>query len=685
MIHNSLLSPKSIVVVGGSENTEKPGGKIVKNLLDGNFQGQLLVLNPGRNEVQGLPSYAKVSDIPGTVDLAILAIAAPMCPTVVKELGQTKGTTAFIVISAGFSEEGEAGALLEKQLVEAVEAVNGVLIGPNCIGMITPAYNGVFTAPVPKLNPSGCDFVSGSGATAVFILESALPKGLSFSSLITVGNSAQVGIEEVLAHWDATFDETSSRIKLIYVENIKDPDKLLKHASSLIRKGCKIAAIKSGVTEAGKRATSSHTGAMASADSAVEALFRKAGIVRCFGREELITVASVFMYKALTGKNLAIITQAGGPGVMLTDALSDGGLNIPAIEGEAHDAILSMLNPGASASNPIDILATGTAEQLQAVMEYCDQKMDDIDGMIVIFGSTGLTKVYDAFEVIHKQMQQCRKPVFPILPSTSSAHHEVAFFLSKGHINFPDEVVLGKALTKVNITPPPEEDTIFLHGVDIERVRQIIDGCSSGFQEPEVVNELLLAAGIPTVEEGVASNRKALLRLARSLGYPVAMKVIGPVHKSDVGGVTLNIKSDAHLVAEYRRMRKIKGVKALLLQKMEKGTELFIGAKYESRFGHVILCGLGGIFVESLGDHAHGLAPLTFNEAHSMIRSLRSYPVVQGTRGQEGVDEDLFAEIIVRLSSLLRYATEIKELDLNPLIGNKKGICVVDARVLIEK
>lgn len=302
------------MVVGGSDNTAKPGGKIVKNLLDGNYQGQLLVLNPGKKEVQGVPSYAKVSDIPGTVDLAIVAIAAPLCPAVVKELGQSKGTMAFIVISAGFSEEGEAGALLEKQLVEAVEQVHGVLIGPNCIGMITPAYNGVFTAPVPKLNPAGCDFVSGSGATAVFILESALPKGLTFSSLITVGNSAQIGIEEVLAHWDETFDESSSRIKLIYVENINDPDKLLKHASSLIRKGCKIAAIKSGVTEAGKRATSSHTGAMASADSAVEALFRKAGIVRCFGREELITVASVFMYKNLTGKNLAIITQAGGPG-----------------------------------------------------------------------------------------------------------------------------------------------------------------------------------------------------------------------------------------------------------------------------------------------------------------------------------------------------------------------------------
>ncbi len=684
--NQSLISPRHIVVVGGSDNTAKPGGKLLENIIQGGFQGDLFVVNPGRQEVQGVVSYASVNDLPGTVDLAILAIPASQCPSVVSDLGEKKGTRAFIVISAGFSEEGPEGALLEKALVQAVNKVEGTLIGPNCIGIITPAFNGVFTAPVPKLDPAGCDFVSGSGATAVFILESALPKGLTFSSLITVGNGAQIGIEEVLEHWDLTYEAgKSSRIKLIYVENVKNPDKLLLHASSLIRKGCKIAAIKSGVTDAGKRATSSHTGAMASSDSAVEALFRKAGIVRCFGREELTTVASVFMYKELSGKNLAIITQAGGPGVMLTDALSLGGLNIPGIEGKAHDDLLAMLNPGASASNPIDILATGTASQLGQVIEYCDKQMDQVDGMIVIFGSTGLTRLYEAYEVIHDKMIHCQKPVLPILPSTSTAHQEVDLFLSKGHINFPDEVVLGRALTKVYHTPKPAGDTIFKEGVDISGMRKIIESCENGFQEPSVIGQLLKAAGIPTVKEATVSNRKGLLEATKSIGFPVAMKAIGPVHKSDVGGVTLNIKSEAHLMAEFRRMRKIKGVKSVLVQKMQQGTELFIGAKYEPLFGHVILCGLGGIFVEVLRDHSHGLAPLTFPEAYSMIRSLRSYPVIQGIRGQEGVDEDLFAEIIVRLSTLLRFATEIKELDLNPLIGNKQGITVVDARVLIDK
>ena len=685
MLRKELIDPESIVVIGGSNNIRKPGGKVLHNIITGGYKGKLYVVNYKEDEVQGIKCYHYTEELP-EVELAILAIPANFCKETVRVLAEKKNTKGFIIISAGFSERTQEGAKLEKEIAEIATAHDANLIGPNCMGVLTPTYNGIFTSPVPKLNPMGCDFVSGSGGTAIFILESALPKGLTFSSLFSVGNSTQIGIEDVLQHWDETFDPLkSSRIKIIYVENIKDPDKLLKHASSLIRKGCKIAAIKSGVTEAGKRATSSHTGAIASSDSAVEALFRKAGIVRCFGREELATVASVFMYKELKGNNLAIITHAGGPGVMLTDALAAGGLHIPKFEGEHYNNLLSMLDPGASALNPIDLIASGTAEQLRQIIEYCDTSMDDIHGMIVIFGSTGLTPLYDVYEAIHEQVEQSSKPVFPILPSISSAKEEVDFFLAKGHINFPDEVVLGRALTMIYHTPYPAEEKIFLDGVDIPRVREIIENCKPGFQDPDVIQQLLEAANIPNVKGGTAKSKKELLKIAGEIGYPLAIKVIGPVHKSDIGGVTLNIKSDTHLLAEYNRMMKIKGVKAVLVQKMQTGTELFIGAKYEPKFGHVILCGLGGIFVEVFGDHSSGLAPLTFNEAYSMIRNLKSYAIIQGIRGQEGVNEDVFAEIIVRLSSLLRYAVEIKEMDLNPLIGNKEEIIVVDSRVLIEK
>jgi len=685
MINEKLITPDSIVVVGGSEDLFKPGGKILKNIIDGKFPGSLYIVNPRQETVQGIKSCHDVKDVP-KADLAILAIQAKYCYPTVETLIREKNTKAFIIISAGFSEAGEEGRILEKEIAETINKAGGTLIGPNCIGVITPAYSGVFTTPVPRLSKKGCDFVSGSGATAVFIFESAIPKGINFSSVFSVGNSAQTGVEEVLEYWDETYNpETSSKIKLIYVESIQNPDKLLHHASSLIRKGCRIAGIKAGVSEAGSRAASSHTGAMASSDSAVEALFRKAGIVRCSGREELTTVASVFFYKQLKGRNIAIITHAGGPAVMLTDALSAGGMNIPKITGEHHDNLLAMMNPGASATNPIDLIATATNEQLDRVIEYVDKKMPEIDGMSVIFGSNGLNDMSIIYDLLHKKIQECNKPLYPILPSVASSYTELEYFLGKGHVNFPDEVVLGRALTKISNTPHPADEKIFLEGVDVPLIRQIINDSPNGYLEPDIIQKLLKAASIPIVDEAVVTTKRDLIVKAEKLGYPLALKVVGPVHKSDVGGVTLNIKSRTHLVAEFSRMKKIKGVTGILIQQMIPGTELFIGAKYEPRFGHVILCGLGGIFVEMLGDVSSGLAPLTFSEAKSMIRSLKSYRIIKGTRGKPGINEQKFAEIIVRLSSLLRFAIEIKEMDLNPLIGSPESLAVVDARIRIEK
>jgi acyl-CoA synthetase (NDP forming) len=685
MINEKLLKPDSIVVVGGSDDLFKPGGKVLKNILEGKFSGSLYVVNPKQDIVQGIKSFRDLNDIPRT-DLAILAISARLCLPAVEILVKDKHTKAFIIISAGFSEAGEEGLKLENEIVELIDKAGACLIGPNCIGVVTQSYQGVFTSPVPKLNSRGCDFVSGSGATAVFIFESAMPKGLNFSSVYSVGNSAQTGVEEVLEYWDNTYNnEVSSPIKLIYVESIQNPDKLLHHASSLIRKGCRIAAIKAGTTEAGSRAASSHTGAMASSDSAVEALFRKAGIVRCSGREELTTVASVFFHKHLKGRNIAIITHAGGPAVMLTDALSSGGMNIPKITGAHHDKLLAMMNPGASADNPIDLIATATNDQLDKVIEYVDKQLPLIDGMSVIFGSNGLNDMTEIYDLLHQKIRDCTKPLYPILPSITSSSRELENFISKGNVNFPDEVVLGRALIKISNTPYPAEEKIFLENVDVPLVRQIINDAPNGYLEPAIIQKLLNAANIPVVKEAVVFSRRELLSVAKKTGYPLALKVVGPVHKSDVGGVTLNIKSEKHLEAEFNRMMRIKGVKAVLIQKMLSGIELFIGAKYEPRFGHIILCGLGGIFVEVLGDVSSGLAPLTFSEAESMIRSIKSYKIIQGTRGKPGINESKFAEIIVRLSSLLRYATEIKEMDLNPLIGNPDSVTVVDARIRIEK
>lgn len=685
MINDKLINPGSIVIVGGSDDIYKPGGKVLKNILDGKYTGKIYVANPKQDVIQGIKSYRDLSEIPDA-DLAILAISSKLCLPVVEKLIKEKHTQAFIIISAGFSEAGDAGRQLENAIGDIINKAGASLIGPNCIGVCTQTYHGIFTSPVPKLNSKGCDFVSGSGATAVFIIESAMPKGLNFSSIFSVGNSAQTGVEEILEYWDKTYDpEISSSIKLIYMESIRNPDKLLHHASSLIRKGCRIAAIKAGITEAGSRAASSHTGAMASSDSAVEALFRKAGIVRCSGREELTTVASVFMHKPLKGRNIAIITHAGGPAVMLTDALSTGGMNIPKLTEEDRGKLLSMMNQGASAENPIDMIATATNDQLDNVIEYVDKQLPAIDGMSVIFGNNGLNDMTEIYDLLHKKIIECDKPLFPILPSVISSSSELEYFLDKGHVNFPDEVVLGRALTKVSNTPFPAGEKIYLENIDIPLIRHIIDDAPNGYLEPALIQQLLKAASIPVVKEEEASTKEELIFLADKTGYPLALKVVGPVHKSDVGGVTLNIKSERHLLAEFKRMKSIKDVRAVLVQEMLSGVELFIGAKYEPRFGHIVLCGLGGIFVEVLGDFSSGLAPLTLSEARSMIRSLKAYKIIRGTRGKPGINESIFGEIIVRLSSLLRYATEIKEIDLNPLIGSPDSITVVDARIRIEK
>lgn len=686
MINRQLLHPESIVVVGGSNNVHKPGGALVRNLISGGYKGTLRIVNPKEDEVQGIKVFHDAADIPQT-DLAVLVIPAPACPDTVELLASQKGVKAFIIISAGFGEETKAGAVLEQRILDSCEKYGAALIGPNCIGLMNSWHHSVFTKPIPTLHDKGVDFISGSGATAVFILESAVIKGLPFNSVWSVGNSKQIGIEDVLQYMDENFDpERDSHIKLLYIENISNPDKLLFHASSLIRKGCRIAAIKAGSSESGSRAASSHTGAIASSDSAVEALFRKAGIVRCYSREELTTVGCIFTLPPLTGRNFAIVTHAGGPGVMLTDALSKGGLNVPKIEGPEADELKGLLFPGSSVANPIDILATGTPEHLGLAIDYCENKFKGIDAIFVIFGTPGLVQLYEAYDVLHKKILECKKPIFPILPCLHTAGPEVAEFLKKGHVNFSDEVTLATALTQVMKTPQPASGEIELMGVDVPRIREVIAGIEgNGYISPEKVHELFECAGIPMVPEKVSADKAELIAFADKVGYPVVAKVVGPVHKSDVGGVALNIRTAEHLALEFDRMMKIEGATGIMVQKMLKGRELFIGAKYEPRFGHIVLCGLGGIFVEVLKDVSSGLAPLSYDEAYSMIRSLRAYKIIKGTRGQKGVNEKKYADIIVRLSTLLRFATEIKELDINPLLADEDDVVAVDARIRIEK
>ena len=690
MICKELLNPRSIVVCGASSDIHKPGGKALKNLLESNFKGQVYTVNPKETEVQGIKCYTKVDDLP-QVDCAILCIAAKFCAQTVDVLTQQKGTKGFIIISAGFSEENAEGAAIEKHIVDSINAVGGSLIGPNCTGFLNTNYAGCFDTPIPTLDPKGVDFITGSGATAVFIKEYGITNGLTFNSVWAVGNSAQLGIEDVLEHLDETFDpEKSSRVIMLYMEKVGDPQRLLKHSRSLINKGCHIAAIKSGGSAAGSRAASSHTGALATNDAAVDALFRKAGIVRCQNRQELTTVCGVFMYPELKGNRCAVVTHAGGPAVMLTDVLSNGGMEVPSLKDHpASPALLEKLFAGSSVGNPIDFLATGTAEQLGYILDAVENDYEDIDFSVVIFGSPGLFSNREVYKLLDEKMKTCKKPIFPVLPSIINVKEEIQEFIDRGRINFPEECVLGNALCKVYNTPKPQPENVEQPAIDVERIRKTVDRCKDGYMEIADYNELLDAAGISRKKSVEVNKVEDALAFAKEVGcskdVPLVMKVVGPLHKSDVGGVTLGVKDLETVEKEFNRLIVIPETYAVEMYPMLDGTDVYIGAIKDPKFGHQIFFGLGGIFIEVLKDVQSALAPITAAEAKEMLTKLRGYKILQGVRGQEPVNIDLYAEQVARVSALVQAAPEIAEMDLNPLLGNPRYVTAVDARIRLEK
>lgn len=678
------------MICGASSDIHKPGGKSLKNLLESPFKGQIYAVNPKETEVQGVKCYAKVDDLP-QVDCAILCIAAKFCAQTVDVLAKEKGCRGFIIVSAGFSEESHEGAEIEKHIVDTINSVGGSLIGPNCTGFLNVNYAGCFDTPIPTLDPHGVDFITGSGATAVFIKEYGISNGLKFNSVWAVGNSAQLGIEDVLEHLDETFDpEKSSRVIMLYMEKIGDPQRLLKHSRNLINKGCHIAAIKSGGSAAGSRAASSHTGALATNDAAVDALFQKAGIVRCHNRQELTTVCAVFMHPEIKGKRCAVITHAGGPAVMLTDVLSNGGMEVPSLKDHpASPALLAKLFGGSSVGNPIDFLATGTAEQLGYIIDTVENEYTDIDFSVVIFGSPGLFSNKEVYDLLDEKMKTCKKPIFPVLPSIINVKDEINDFIAKGRINFPEECVLGNAICKVYNTPKPQPEHVELPQIDVARIRKTIDKCGDGYMEIADYNELLDAAGISRKKSVEVSKKEDALAFAKEVGcskdVPLVMKVVGPLHKSDVGGVTLNVKDLDTVSKEFDRLMAIKDTYAVEMYPMLDGTDVYIGAIRDDKFGHQIFFGLGGIFIEVLKDVQSALAPITADEAKVMLTKLRGYKILQGVRGQEPVNIELYADQIARISALVQAAPEIAEMDLNPLLGNPRYVTAVDARIRLEK
>jgi len=678
MLNQQLINPRSILVAGGSNNLEKPGGNVLHNIIKNGFQGELFVLNPNQAVVQGIQACRTVDELPQTVDLAVIAIAAADCPTLIHQLANQHHTKAFIVVSAGFSELNEHGAQLEQEMKTIVDSVDGCLIGPNCIGVITPFHSSVFTTPTPKPTPGGVDMITASGAIAVFTMEAGLEKGVRFNHIFSVGNGIQTSVEDVLAYMDNHFTEQSSRIITLYFESIRHPQLLLQHALLLHQKGCTIAAIKAGTSTDGSRAAASHTGALAGNDEFIDALFRKAGIIRCHSREQLINVAAILTHKQIENQQIAIITHAGGPAVLLTDTLSKAGIAVPPMPSDVAAELLPQLNAGSSAGNPIDLLATGTASQLELAIDCCEKRFDAIGAIVVIFGSAGLFDVTEVYETLARKQKSCTKPIFAVLPSVVNAKTEIETFINQGNICFTDEVIFGEALSAVINRPKVHQKTI-AHTISAsyENTQNTV------FLTPDNVNELLDRYEIPRAKEFNINTIYELEHIAGCLTFPVVAKASGLIHKTESGGVITHINTFVQLTSAFNQLMAIDGCNAVSIQPQISGFELYIGAKREPGYPPLIVFGAGGIHLEMFKDVASVLAPVSTPEILEHLKKLKCFAVFEGFRGMAPINVNQFADIIGRVSEMMLHESSIIEMDLNPLIANNKIIISVDARIKV--
>ncbi|MFH0725587.1 MAG: acetate--CoA ligase family protein [Pseudomonadota bacterium] len=683
-IYKNLFHPESIAVIGASNDPLKPGGRVIKNITENGYKGLLWAINQKDSSIMNLPTFQSVENLPAGPDLALIIIPASAVLRTLKALAD-KNTKAAMIMTAGFGEKGEEGRKLELEMLGNADAAGMTIIGPNCSGFLTPVYSGKFAGIIPRVRPGAIDFISGSGATVDFVMELANGRGLVFSNVVNLGNSIQMGVEDILALMDENHGPQSAKIILLYVELIKKPEKLLFHARSLYRKGCTLVGIKSGVSEAGAKAAASHTGAIARPDNAVQALFDKAGIIRVSNRRDLITVAGVLSAAGgpIQGNRICVITDAGGPGVMICDELSRQGLVLPTLKTSTQQRLLEILPPEASAENPIDCLPTRNAKQVREIFNLLSEsERDNLDAVVFIVGNSGMSDNWSIYQEVMTAMDSSCVPVIPVLSSVSTCADILKKVVDSGKVYFPDETAVAQALGKIIRRPSLSEPSGPTDRYDLKTISETMLKAET-WLNPEAVKTVLSAAGFLLPLQVEIYSESGIEDACRHLDFPLVMKVIGPLHKSDMGGVKVGIHSPAEATNAWWELIRFPGVSGVLAQRMVTGTEVILGAVHEEGFGHLIMFGLGGIHTEVLKDVTFALAPLSNAEALEMVQGIRSFPLLGGVRGQQGLSVDILVEYLVRLSRLVTDCPQIREIDLNPIKGTADTLYVVDARILI--
>ena len=679
-----LFEPKTIAVVGASRRRGSVGAEIFHNLAAGGFTGRVVPVNPHAAAIDGTRAYSSVRDVPGAIDLVVIAVPAPAVAGVIDDC-IARRVGAIVVISAGFAEAGAEGRALEDSIRDRVRAAGIRMVGPNCMGVLNtdPAFhlNASFS---PVFPPAGTiAFSSQSGALGLAILEQAQHLNLGLSAFASVGNKADVSANDLLEYWET---DPRTRVILLYLESFGNPRRFRDIARRVSRRK-PIVAVKAGRSGSGARAACSHTGALAASDTIVDALFRQSGVIRTETLEELFDVAALLAHQPLpAGNRVGILTNAGGPGILAADACEGFGLTVPSLSAATVAALRDSLPAAASVSNPLDMLATASAEDYRRAVPIL---LSDpaIDSLLIIFIPPLVTDPADVARAITDCA--CTSPK-PVLATFFGAAGVPDILTPVPCYMFPESAARALAHATAYATQriAPTGTTPDFTDIDSAAARAIIAqarATGGGWLSPLACEALLRTAGIPTAGTHVVRSAAEACSIAHEVGTPVVLKGSGPdiLHKTEAGAVHTSLADDGSIANAYRALARNSGVLQVLVQPMIRGVEMFVGASFDAKFGHAIVCGSGGTLLELLRDTACRLAPLTDVTAREMLDALRGIDLLRGFRGAPMADEAAFLDILLRVSALLELCPEIHELDLNPVIVSATAATAVDVRIRV--
>lgn len=690
-------NPGAVAVIGASRDPNKLGNGILSNIIQYGFSGDVYPINPKADEILGLTCYPSVLDVDGPIDLAVIVVPHGFVASMLEECGQ-KGIRGAIVISAGFREAGLEGVRREKELI-AIARKHGIrLIGPNCLGVIDThcPLNASFAAGMP---PAGeIAFMSQSGALCTAILDWALAKGIGFSRFVSLGNKADIEEIDLLEAWEK---DPHTKVILLYTEGLTDGQRFIEVARR-VTKNTPVVAVKSGTTSAGSRAVSSHTGSLAGSEQAYKAAFNQAGVVRAESIEEMFDFSMAFSYQpSLKGDCIAVVTNAGGPGIMATDALERLGLQMASLSTETIETLQANLPAASNIYNPIDVLGDAQADRYGLALEAV-MKDDGVHGVMVILAPQVMTRIEEMAGVVGQIVARYDKPVVGCFMGEAKMGIGIRVLNRYRVPNYAFPERAANALRAMieyyrwRATPPMQ---VPVFDVDEDRVRALFDRVraegrlSIGDAEARQVME---AYGIPVPQSRLASTAEEAVRFAQEIGFPVVLKIASPdiLHKTDIGGIKLNLRTpadvrDAFDLLTYRTMRYMPEAEIWGCQVQEMvggGKEVILGMNHDPQFGPLMMFGLGGIYVEALKDVTFRIAPFSRDEARAMLTEIRAISLLRGVRGESPADLEAIEDVLLRLSQLVTDFPEIVEMDINPLIvfEQGQGAMGVDMRLVLS-